>query len=83
MIGCCYHSVNFITFGLAQSDHIKQLLLYFNTVKLQVTMIFLMNCYHERGNRRQDGSLTSASDQERENKTPEKILLSQNLKPVE
>jgi hypothetical protein len=26
--GCCYHSVNVITFGLAQSDHIKRLLLY-------------------------------------------------------
>ncbi len=26
--GYCYHSVNVITFGLAQSDHIKRLLLY-------------------------------------------------------
>ncbi len=27
-IGYCYHSANVITFGLAQSDHIKRLLLY-------------------------------------------------------
>ncbi len=26
--GYCYHSVNIITFGLAQCDHIKRLLLY-------------------------------------------------------
>ncbi len=26
--GYCYHSVDNITFGLAQSDHIKRLLLY-------------------------------------------------------
>ena len=27
--GYCYHLVNVITFGLAQSDHIKRLLLYY------------------------------------------------------
>jgi hypothetical protein len=26
----CYHSVNVITFGLAQSDHIKRLLVYYD-----------------------------------------------------
>ncbi len=26
----CFHPVNVITFGLTQSDHIKQLLLYLN-----------------------------------------------------
>ena len=30
--GYCYHSVNVITFGLAQSDHIKRLLLYMEAV---------------------------------------------------
>ncbi len=29
--GYCYHSVNVITFGLAQSDHIKRLLLHNKT----------------------------------------------------
>ena len=28
IIGYCYHSVNVNTFGVAQSDHIKRLLLY-------------------------------------------------------
>ena len=28
IIGYCYHSVDDITFGLTQSDHIKQLLLF-------------------------------------------------------
>ena len=28
IISDCYHSVNVITFGLVQSDHIKRLLLY-------------------------------------------------------
>ena len=31
IIGYCYHSVNVITFDLAQFDHIKGLLLYFST----------------------------------------------------
>jgi hypothetical protein len=31
--GYCYHSVNVIAFGLAQSDHIKRLLLYLENEK--------------------------------------------------
>jgi len=33
IFGLCYHSVNVITFSLAQSDHIKRLLLYYLDVE--------------------------------------------------
>ncbi len=40
--GYCYHSVNVITFGLAQSDHIKRLLLcFFSFVKRSIADFFI------------------------------------------
>ncbi len=36
----CYNSVNVITFGLAQSDHIKRLLLYYNEMVIVVIFFF-------------------------------------------
>jgi len=40
-IGYCYHSVDIITFGLTQIDHLKRLLLYKNfatNIKLSKTL---------------------------------------------
>ncbi len=38
--GYCYHSVFVITFGLAQSDHIKRLLLYIEGIRIdRVTIL--------------------------------------------
>ncbi len=34
--GYCYQSVNVITLGLAQSDHIKRLLLYLNPCQTDI-----------------------------------------------